>query len=205
MNKILKNYLLPEGLKVLLPDEAKKEELVSRKVLDQFFKYGYLLVKTPMLEYDGLQETEIIKSNNDDSFLLMEPETKKVLILRSDITPQIAKLANSKLKKLSRPLRLTYSGEVLRNTKNIYQSDKQFKQIGAEIIGVPSNQSIYEILNITFDLLKSLNINNFTVDFSLPSISRYLEKIVLKQNDDGELIQHALENKDSSLISKKKI
>ena len=131
MNNSYKNYLLPEGLKVLLPDEAEKEELISRRILDQFYKNGYLLVKTPMLEYDGADENKIIRTNDDDSFFLVEPETKKVLIFRSDITPQIAKLASSKLKKLSRPLRLTYSGEVLRNTKNIYQSDKQFKQIGA--------------------------------------------------------------------------
>ena len=204
MNNSYKNYLLPEGLKVLLPDEAEKEELISRRILDQFYKNGYLLVKTPMLEDDGADENKIIRTNDDDSFFLVEPETKKVLIFRSDITPQIAKLASSKLKKLSRPLRLTYSGEVLRNTKNIYQSDKQFKQIGAEIIGAPIKESLSEILNITFRILKNLKINNFTIDFSLPIISRYLEKNVLSKSSEGSVIKHALENKDSSLIKNKK-
>ena len=47
MNNFLKNDLLPEGFKVLLPEEAEKEEYVSRKILDFFFKYSYFLVKTP--------------------------------------------------------------------------------------------------------------------------------------------------------------
>ena len=52
MIKNLNNKLLPEGFKVLLPEEAHKEEFLSRKILDIFIKNGYLLVKTPLIEYE---------------------------------------------------------------------------------------------------------------------------------------------------------
>ena len=45
-----KNQLLPEGFKVLLPEEAQKEELLSRKILDILINNGYSLVKTPLIE-----------------------------------------------------------------------------------------------------------------------------------------------------------
>ena len=121
-----KNDLLPEGFKVFLPEDAAKEEYISRKIQDYFFSNGYLLVKTPLIEYESNQIKGFIKYKPDNSFFLMEPETKKILVLRSDITSQIVRLATSKLASYNRPLRLMYAGEVLRNEKNIYQTDRQF-------------------------------------------------------------------------------
>ena len=117
MKNFLKNDLLPEGFKVLLPEEAEKEEFISRKILDFFFRYSYFLVKTPLVEYEDNDSQSTLLEERNNPFILMEPDTKKVLILRSDITPQVAKLASSKLIKKIRPLRLTYKGEVFRNIK----------------------------------------------------------------------------------------
>ena len=195
-----KNDLLPEGFKVFLPEDAAKEEYISRKIQDYFFSNGYLLVKTPLIEYESNQIKGLIKYKPDNSFFLMEPDTKKILVLRSDITSQIVRLATSKLASYNRPLRLMYAGEVLRNEKNIYQSDRQFKQIGAEIIGSSSSNSLVEILNITLDTLKAMNVNNITIDFSLPSISRYLETKIDFKKKEGSIIKEALDNKDSSII-----
>ena len=85
----------------------------------------------------------------------MEPSTKKILVIRPDITPQIAKLASTKLSHIIRPIRLMYSGEVLRNAKNLYQSDRQYQQIGAELIGAPYNRGLLEIIQ----LIKKILIN----------------------------------------------
>ncbi|MBJ56941.1 MAG: hypothetical protein CMP24_01710 [Rickettsiales bacterium] len=204
MKNFLKNDLLPEGFKVLLPEEAEKEEFISRKILDFFFRYSYFLVKTPLVEYEDNDSQSTLLEERNNPFILMEPDTKKVLILRSDITPQVAKLASSKLIKKIRPLRLTYKGEVFRNIKNIYQTDRQFKQIGAEIIGGPNLQSFLEILDVTIKGLYELKIKNITIDFTLPAISRYLGKTVNFKKKDGLVIKEALDNKNSSLIKNKK-
>ena len=44
MQKNLNNQLLPEGFKVLLPEEAQKEEQISRKILDVLIKKGYFSI-----------------------------------------------------------------------------------------------------------------------------------------------------------------
>ena len=79
MIKSKKNELLPEGLKVLFPEEATKEELLSRKILDILFQYGYLLIKTPLMEYQYNYNLSILQpqSIKHEPFILMEPETKK--------------------------------------------------------------------------------------------------------------------------------
>ena len=202
MKSFFINDLLPEGFKVLLPEEAHKEENISRAILDLFFQNGYQLVKTPMIEYEDNISQNTLKSLHNQSFLLMEPETKKILVLRSDITPQVAKLASTKLKHYPRPIRFAYSGEVIRNSKNHYKLERQFKQIGVELIGGPQDNSMVEILNLAISSLSQINIKNITIDFSLPSIFRLIDKnLKLKSNKN---IKKALENKDPGVIKNKK-
>ncbi len=204
MNSFFVNDLLPEGFKVLLPAEAHKEESISRIILDLFFNNGYELVKTPIIEYEDNHSKNTLKYLNNNSFMLLEPETKKILILRSDITFQVAKLASTKLNHYCRPIRLAYSGEVIRNIKNNYQTDRQFKQIGAEVLGGATNTSLIEILNITIDVLLNFKINNITIDFSLPTIFRLLEKKLSQNTKSNKLVKEAIENKDMSAIKEKK-
>ena len=207
MSKSFNSQLLPEGFKVLLPEEAHKEELLSRKILDTLIKNKYSLVKTPLIEYESQSfSSGNIKFQNfkHEPFMLVEPDTKKILIIRPDITPQIAKIAATKLNHIKRPLRLMYSGEVLRNIKNLYQSDRQFKQIGAELIGASYNKGLLEIINLTNDILNKLKIKNTILDFSAPSIMRLLEKTISQSKPEILKIREAIDNKDSGLITNKK-
>ena len=134
----------------------------------------------------------------------MEPSTKRILVIRPDITPQIAKLASTKLSHINRPLRLMYSGEVLRNTRNLYQSDKQYQQIGAELIGAPYNKGLLEVIQLTKNIINKLKIKNTIIDFSVPSLIRYLETTINFKTNDGKKIKEAIQNKDSSLIKNQK-
>ena len=204
MKNFFNNDLLPEGFKVLLPEQAHKEEIISRSILDLFFQNGYSLVKTPMIEYEDNISQNTLQTLHNQSFLLMEPETKKILVLRSDITPQVAKLAGTKLKHFPRPLRFAYSGEVIRNSKNNYKTERQLKQIGVELIGGPQDNSMIEVLDIAITALQHISIKNITIDFSLPSIFRIIDKnfnLKLKSNKN---IKKALENKDPGIIKDKK-
>ena len=208
MNKKINSQLLPEGFKVLLPEEALKEEILSRKILDILIKNNYALVKTPLIEYlnnNFSPDNPKIKNINHEPFILVEPDTKRILVIRPDITPQIARLASTKLNHIKRPLRLMYSGEVLRNIKNLYQSDRQFKQIGAEIIGASYKKGLLEIINLTNDITKSLKIKNTIIDFSIPSLIKNLEKKINFSKTEEKKIREAIENKNSSLITEKNI
>ena len=154
-----------------------------------------------MIEYEDNISQNTLKSLHNDLFI-NRTWNKKILVLRSDITPQIAKLAGTKLKHLPRPLRFAYSGEVIRNAKVNYKTEKQLKQIGVELIGGPQDRSMLEILDIAITVLQNINIKNITIDFSLPSIFRIIDKnFNLKSNSN---IKKALKNKDPGIIIEKK-
>ena len=47
----MRNWLLPEYVEDILPDEALHIEIMRRQIIDLLFVHGYQLVIPPMLEY----------------------------------------------------------------------------------------------------------------------------------------------------------
>ena len=60
---------------------------------------GYELVKPPLVEYKNLESTS-------NFFVIKDKKENKNFVIRNDITLQIARLANSRLKHKTRPLKL---------------------------------------------------------------------------------------------------
>jgi len=44
-------WLLPEGIEEILPKDARRFEIIRRRLLDLFDRWGYDLVMPPMIEY----------------------------------------------------------------------------------------------------------------------------------------------------------
>ena len=53
-----------------------------------------------------------------------------------DMTVQVARIAVTRLKHEPRPLRLSYGGNVIRVRGNALKPERQFTQVGTELIGV---------------------------------------------------------------------
>src|SRR3546814_5883986 len=71
------------------------------------------------------------------TFRLMDPVSPRMMGLRADMTPQVARIATTRLKKAPRPLRLCYGGQVLQVRGSQSRPERQFAQAGIELIGAP--------------------------------------------------------------------
>ena len=105
-------WLLPESVADVLPSEARRIEELRRSLLDRFRVYGYELVMPPMLEY-----TESLLGNADASlnlqtFKLLDQASGRMLGLRADTTPQVARIDAHILNRKG-VTRLCYCGPVL--------------------------------------------------------------------------------------------
>ena len=84
--------LIPEGFR----DDVSEQVLTEHKFTNEFIKHfqchGYELVKTPLIEFYD-------KSFGDNSFNIKVKKNEKRLILRDDITLQIARLSFARLSK----------------------------------------------------------------------------------------------------------
>ena len=131
----MKNQLLPEGFRDSLPELASKEDKVSSTFITLMQKNGFMLVKPPLLEFESSLFFLLDDNEDANSFRVLDPISQKMMGIRSDITVQIARISCGSLVELPRPLKVCYSGEILRVKNNSLNLSRQATQIGSEIIG----------------------------------------------------------------------
>ena len=195
--------LLPAGLSDILYPNAHIQSKIIENLLDIFSSYGYSRVKPPLVEYEEtLLSDGPGKVLKDSTFRVMDPLSQKMLALRADVTAQISRIASTRLSHLSRPLRLSYSGDVLRVKGDSFNMERQKTQVGAELIGPKSEVIDAEIMLVCVKALKSINIDNLTIDINLPFLRKYLLTGIspsLKHT-----INQYIDNKDKQSLKKLK-
>ncbi|HLD77204.1 MAG TPA: ATP phosphoribosyltransferase regulatory subunit, partial [Rickettsiales bacterium] len=159
--------LLPVGFYDLLFDEAEENHKKINLAIDYFLNCNYRLIKTPLVEFaDNFQDTNY--------FLLSDVISGKNMALRNDITLQISRLLNSRLRNEELPLRLCYVGDVLLTKSNELYADRQSTQLGIEIIGCDKDQSNLEIIYIILQILPQILPKELLIEISLPNFLEIL-------------------------------
>ena len=193
--------LLPAGLSDVLYPSAEIQAKTIENLLDIFSSYGYLRIKPPLVEYeDSLLSDGPGSLLKDSTFRIMDPLSQKMMAVRSDMTAQISRIASTRMLHLPRPLRLSYSGDVLRVKGDSFNMERQKTQVGAELIGVQSEAVDSEIILVCLQALKSINIKSITVDLNLPFLRNYLLKDV--PTTLKEEVNEAIDRKDKNSLKK---
>ena len=153
MTELERKALLPAGLRDILPPEAAFEAGVREKLADTFAAYGYERVKPPLVEFEDGLMGGAGAAVSGDTFRLMDPVSQRMMGVRADMTPQVARIALIRLADAPRPLRLGYTGEVLRVRGTQLRPERQFAQVGAELIGSESAMADVEIISVAVESL----------------------------------------------------
>ena len=112
-DEFAKRALLPAGLRDVLPPDAGFEAGVVEHLLGSLAGHGYERVKPPLVEFEESLLAGAGAAMAGATFRLMDPASQRMMGVRADITPQIARIAATRLAGAPRPLRLSYAGEVL--------------------------------------------------------------------------------------------
>lgn len=168
--------LLPSGFVDLLPPDAEDEARCITSLMKRFAAFGYSRIKPPFLEFE-----ESLLAPGPGSFLaqntfrLMDPVSHRMVGMRPDITAQVARIASSRLKNEPRPLRLAYANDVLRTRAGQMRTERQFCQVGCEIVGDGSVDTDVEICMLPLIGLKGLGLDEITIDLNIPGfVSRLI-------------------------------
>lgn len=127
----MRNWLLPEYIQDMLPDEAWRVEQMRAQFLDLLRKSGYQLVVPPLLEY---AEALLLDGSGDmdlRSFKLVDQLSGRTLALRADITPQVARI-DAHLLNRKGIARLCYAGSVLHTQPAGLTRTRELLQIRSE-------------------------------------------------------------------------
>jgi len=192
--------LLPAGLRDILPPEAEREAKIREALADTFSTHGYERVKPPLIEFEEGLISGAGAAMSGDTFRLMDPISQHMMGIRADMTTQVARIAMTRLQGTPRPLRLSYTGEVLRVRGTQLRPERQFAQVGAELIGSDSAAADVEIIGIAIESLRDIGVPKLSVDLTIPSLIPALLGETDSFGDDQSPLRDALDRKDASSV-----
>jgi ATP phosphoribosyltransferase regulatory subunit len=166
-------WLLPEGIEEILPAEARRLESLRRRLLDLFASWGYELVMPPLIEYLESLLTGTGRDLDLQTFKLTDQLTGRLMGVRPDMTPQAARIDAHYLKR-NAPVRLCYTGSVLRTRPDEFEGAREPLQLGAELFGHAGSEADAEILSLMIEALRLADIREAHVDLGHVGVFRAL-------------------------------
>ncbi|MEP2987728.1 MAG: ATP phosphoribosyltransferase regulatory subunit [Parasphingorhabdus sp.] len=190
--------LLPEGFHDALPPLAEAASRLERDVLDTLLSHGYARVTPPLAEYEDSLTARMHGGTKSDLMRFVDPISQRTLAMRPDITMQVGRIAATSMAEQARPLRLSYSGQVMKLRSGQLQPERSRLQIGAELIGTDTVIAACEIVSVAVEALEQAGVTGITVDFTLPDLIDMLAAGPLPLNEAQiSEVQAELDMKDA--------
>lgn len=198
---IRESWLLPEGIDELMPKEAAQLEKMHRLLVDRMQSWGYQLVVPPLVEYLDSLLTGTAKTLDLQTFKLIDQLSGRLLGIRADMTPQVARIAAHRLRGESDILRLCYIGSVLHTLPAGQATSRNPIQLGAEIYGHAGPESDMESMQLMVELLKISGLNEpLSLDIGHVGIYRGLADAAGLDEHQEQSLFSALQRKSSAEI-----
>ena len=194
---------LPKGVKIYLPDEAATKRVVEERLLGVFRRWGYREVVTPTYEYFDVLSKGTDVDLQEGMFKLVDRESGRLLALRADITPQIARIVATRMREEAKPLRLAYVTNVFRDAEPQVGRYREFYQAGVELVGLPNPEGDAEMIAMTVEGLRALGLSEFQLDVGQTDFFRGMIEDVGADPDTARGLRSALGRKDVSALERR--
>jgi len=152
---------IPSGTRDVLPDEMRELRAMTDRVRDVFERAGYGEVYTPALEYESTLGGGW--SGLTAPAYRVFDEQGNVLVLRTDMTIPIARLASTRYQHAEPPLRFCYFAHAYRGVRPQRGQSRELLQAGVELIGSPTPDGTAEALTVMCAALDAAGLENYRV------------------------------------------
>lgn len=153
---------IPYGTKDFLPREARRKRAVENSLAALFARWGYDEVVTPTFEY---LETLTVGVSGDlvQSLFKFFDKNNAILALRPDMTTPIARVAATRFRDSSPPLRLFYLTNVFRQEQAQAGRQCEFYQAGVELLGAGGPAADAEVVALAVTAMLEAGLTNFRI------------------------------------------
>ena len=158
----------PKGTKDILPGESEVWQYLEDKAKFIFEKSNYKEIRTPIFETTELfsrgvgSSTDIV---NKEMYTFIQKE--RSLTLRPENTAGVARAyIEHGMHRLSAPLKMWYRGSMFRYERPQAGRQRQFHQLGIELLGVKEASADAEAIQVAMWLLQELNIQNLSLEIN---------------------------------------
>lgn len=200
MSDTFQRALLPAGLNDVLPPDAAHESRIVGHLLSEFAGQGYERVEPPLIEFETSLLSGAGAAVANQTFRVMDPISQQMMAVRADMTLQIARIATARLGKAPRPLRLSYAGQVLRVKGTQLRPERQFTQVGVELIGSLAPTADAEVILLAASALRAVGTPNITVDLNVPTLVPALCDAFAVSDDDRRALRTAIDRRDAAAV-----
>ena len=190
-------WVLPDHIADVLPSEARHIEELRRELLDMARCYGYELVIPPLLEHLESLLSGAASALDLQTFKLVDQLSGRMLGLRADSTPQVARIDAHLLNRRG-VTRLCYCGPVLHTRPGGPHATREPLQLGAEIYGHAGLEADLEVLSLALAGLSAVKAQALAVDMADARIVRALTSGMALSATGLSQIHAALAAKDLS-------
>ena len=166
-------WLLPEGVQEMVPPESWRLEAARRQLLDLYWRWGYDLIRPPLIEYLDSLLTGAGHELDLQTFKLTDQLNGRMMGVRSDMTTQATRIDAHRLQAVG-PARYCYIGSILRTRPEEPGGSRSPLQVGAEKFGDAHIDSDLEIVSLMLETLTLMGIDNACLDLGHVAIYRRL-------------------------------
>jgi ATP phosphoribosyltransferase regulatory subunit len=155
---------LPTGVKDFLPVKAAKLDYLQNTLRSIYRSWGFRPVAPAILEDLSVLELGLGSDLREKTFRFDDRQTGRLVAFPPDITPQVARIAATRMRDMPLPFRLCYNGRVLRHTEQQLGKDRQIYQSGVELIGLSGPEADAEMIAMAVMCLQAVGATGFTID-----------------------------------------
>ena len=188
---------IPKGVRVFTPEETAQRRAVEAKLLSIFQRWGFREIVTPTFEYLEVFEPPTGEEAGDQIFKFVDRQTGRLLALRVDITSQVARLVASTMRQAPLPLRLAYAATVFRYHEPRAGRQREFEQIGVELIGLNLPEADAEMIAMAVEGCQAMGLPAFQIDVGQVEVVRGLLNALQPPEELRPQLISAIRRKDA--------
>ncbi len=192
-------WLLPEHVADVLPAEARRVELLRRRLLDLATAQGFELVLPPLVEHVDSLLSGTAGELDLKTFKLVDQISGRQLGVRADITPQAARI-DAHLLNREGVVRLCYCGSVLHARPVGPSARRELLQFGAEVFGHAGLEADLEVQQLAVEGVAASGAVGLVVDLADARILRAVLAGVVLDTSALQQVAQALAAKDAPRV-----
>ncbi len=191
-NKLLHT---PAGMRDIYGEACIRKDRAEIAIKQEMLEYGFLEIKTPGMEYFDIFNSErgTVSSRDMYKFTDRDGET---LVLRPDITPQVARCIAKYYRDNTMPIRLFYRGNTFVNNDGLKGKLKEITQIGAELVNAADPAADAEMIALTIDSLKAIGLTKFQIEIGNADFFRGLSEAAGFSTEETEELRSLISQKN---------
>ena len=155
--------LIPAGMATILPHAAQRVRQLETALLGTLARWGYQEIIPPTFEYLDVLSPGLEPDVIEQCYKFADRTTGRVLLLRPDVTAQIARIVAMGMAGTAPLHRLCYRTTVFRHAPEHAGREREIFQVGAELIGVDGVSADAEIIALMSECLAQIGLASFTI------------------------------------------